>query len=91
MTKRELKRRAMMRVGLVQEELRLWDPLHLAPGQLAPADEYDSYAHAIVSLIDRGAPLTDLVAHLRGLGLTDEPETETARVAAKMVERLEKS
>ena len=48
------KKEAMTRVRAVQAILRRWDPMDLAPGEFAPADEYDSYAPHIVSLVAQG-------------------------------------
>ncbi len=61
------KARAMRQVAAVQSILRRWDPLCLAPGESAPADEYDSYAPHIVSLVVHGGSVEQLREHLREL------------------------
>ena len=58
------KSRAMRQVLAVQAILRRWDPLGVAPGELSPADEYDSYAPHIVSLVVHGASVERLREHL---------------------------
>ena len=40
-------KRALSRVEGI---LRRWDPIGVRPGELAPIDEYDSYAPHIVSI-----------------------------------------
>jgi hypothetical protein len=62
--KKERKRAAMDRVAKVQEILRRWDPIGVQPGELAPADEYDSYAPRIVSMAAQGCSREQLCAHL---------------------------
>ena len=62
--KKERKRAAMGRVAKVQEILRRWDPIGVQPGELAPADEYDSYAPHIVSMTAQGCSREHLCAHL---------------------------
>ena len=54
----------MGRVAKVQEILRRWDPIGVQPGELAPADEYDSYAPHIVSMVAQGCSREQLGAHL---------------------------
>lgn len=70
---RDLKKRAMASIAKVEATLREWDPLSLAPGEMAPLDEYDSYAPRIVSMIERGCSTEELAAHLRGLMPADIP------------------
>ena len=65
--KKERKRAAMDRVANVQEILRRWDPIGVRPGELAPADEYDSYAPHIVSMVAQGCSREQLCAHLEAL------------------------
>ncbi|WP_208599511.1 hypothetical protein [Desulfospira joergensenii] len=66
-TNKARKKETMGRIRIVQSILRRWDPMDLAPGDFAPADEYDSYAPHIVSVVARGCPVEDLSAHLRKL------------------------
>lgn len=58
---------AMANVEAVQAILRRWDPMDLAPGEFAPADEYDSYAPHIVSLVAQGASVEQILDHLQRL------------------------
>jgi hypothetical protein len=44
----------------VEALLREWDPIGVRPGVVAPAGEYDSYAPAIVSLVEDGASAEDI-------------------------------
>jgi hypothetical protein len=74
--KKERKRAAMDRVAKVQEILRRWDPIGVQPGELAPADEYDSYAPHIVSMVAQGCSREQLCAHL------EASRTETMGVGA---------
>lgn len=62
--KKKRKRAAMGRVAKVQEILRRWDPIGVQPGELAPADEYDSYAPHIVTMVAQGCSREQLGAHL---------------------------
>lgn len=68
---RNRKQNAMDRVAEVEKILRRWDPIGVAPGSLAPADEYDSYAPPIVSMIARGCSKEELCEHL-GVVRNDE-------------------
>ena len=61
--------RAMERVSRVQEILRRWDPIGVRPGESAPADEYDSYAPHIVSMVARGCSLDELCTHLENISV----------------------
>lgn len=61
------KRDAMERVSTVQEILRRWDPIGVRPGELAPADQYDSYAPHLVSMIAQGCSLEQLCMHLESI------------------------
>ena len=47
--------------------LRRWDPIGVRPGEFAPADEYDSYAPHIVSLVVGGCSIAQLSQHLEDL------------------------
>jgi hypothetical protein len=64
---KERKKEVMSRVRLVQEILRRWDPMDLAPGEFTPADEYDSYAPHIVSMVAQGCSVEQLLGHLQTL------------------------
>lgn len=57
----------MANVEVVQAILRRWDPMDLAPGEFAPADEYDSYAPHIVSLVAQGCSVEQILDHLQRL------------------------
>lgn len=57
----------MSSVQAVQAILRRWDPMDLAPGEFAPADEYDSYAPHIVSLVAQGYSTEQLLDYLQKL------------------------
>jgi len=65
--KRQRKRTEMDRVAKVQEILRRWDPIGIQPGEIAPADEYDSYAPHIVSMVAQDCSRDLLSAHLEAL------------------------
>src|SRR5262249_6410705 len=62
-----LKRAAMAEIRLVADILRHWDPIGVQPRTGAPADEYDSYAPHIVSMVKRGCTHEELAAHLERL------------------------
>lgn len=69
----------------VMEVLRRWDPIGVI-GE-CNQDEYDSYAVAFVSLLDRGTTVEQLVVAMRelamghmGLPATDEPHTRSCAV-----------
>ncbi|HRP08119.1 MAG TPA: hypothetical protein PLL69_06480 [Gemmatimonadales bacterium] len=68
----------MDHVAKVQAILRRWDPLGIRPGQLGPADEYDSYAPHIVSVVARGCSREQLCTHLGTLS-TDTFGVSAAR------------
>ncbi len=57
----------MAQIEAVEEELRKWDPIGVAPGAGGPNDEYDSYAPHIVSLVLGGVSKLELAAHLSHL------------------------
>lgn len=65
--KKARKKEAIAQIRAVQEILRRWDPMDLAPGEFAPADEYDAYAPHIVSLVARGCTAEQLLGHLQKL------------------------
>ena len=49
-----LKNAAMADIRIAESILRRWDPIGVEPGKFAPADEYDSYAPHIVSMVNSG-------------------------------------
>ena len=63
--KHQLKHEAMALVRVVEQILRRWDPIGVDPGVLAPADEYDSYAPHIVSMLAAGCSVDVLARHLQ--------------------------
>lgn len=65
--KKTLKNAAMADILFVQAILRRWDPIGVEPGVAAPADEYDSYAPHIVSMIRAGCTTEALASHLEHL------------------------
>lgn len=65
--KKTLKNAAMADILFVQAILRRWDPIGVEPGVAAPADEYDSYAPHIVSMIRAGCTTEVLASHLEHL------------------------
>jgi hypothetical protein len=82
----------MRHVNRVQGILRRWDPIGVQPGELAPADEYDSYAPHIVSLVTQGCSVAQLARHLEELrtdaiGLEANPERDN-EIANEIVETL---
>jgi hypothetical protein len=90
--KQEQKRAAMDRVIKVQEILRRWDPIGVQPAALAPADEYDSYAPHIVSMVARGCSREHLCAYLEtirtdtiGVGTNHEKDWE---IAGEIIEAI---
>lgn len=84
--KKMQKKRAAEQVQAVQSILREWDPMGLAPRAMAPADEYDAYAPAIVSLISKGATLVELTDHLDGLRTPDTSvRVSTSTVATNIM------
>ncbi len=63
-----LKNAAIADIRLVEKILRRWDPIGVEPGSVAPADEYDSYAPRIVSMVKSGCTLDELANRLEHLG-----------------------
>ena len=61
------KRQALEKVHAVEAILRRWDPIGVSPGGFAPADEYDSYAPHIVSMVLGGCSIAQLAQHLEHL------------------------
>ena len=66
--RKKLKGEAMADIRLVEAILRRWDPIGVEPGSAAPADEYDSYAPLIVSMVKGGCTIEELATHLERLG-----------------------
>ncbi|GAB3041856.1 hypothetical protein GCM10027285_29420 [Oleiagrimonas citrea] len=66
--KAKLKDAAIKDIRLVEDILRQWDPIGVEPGALAPADEYDSYAPHIASMVKSNCTVETLAAHLEHLG-----------------------
>ena len=72
------KKSAMKQVAAVESILRRWDPIGVFPELGGPADEYDSYAPHIVSMVARGCSLQELVSHLHQvrtitMGVEEDP------------------
>lgn len=59
----------MSEIRAVQSILRRWDPIGVQPGFLGPADEYDSYAPHIVTMVLGGCTIEALAAYLERLGV----------------------
>lgn len=93
-SKKDRKKKMMARIREVEEILREWDPMDLAPGKLAPADEYDGYAPHIVSQIEQGCSAEQLLKHLQELRsgmvcMRKRPEHDM-EMAHKMIAKLRK-
>ena len=58
------KRQATAQIRAVEGVLRRWDPIGVEPGISGPADEYDSYAPHIVTMVLAGAAANDVALHL---------------------------
>ena len=79
-SKRELKRRYLEDIEVVQEALRRWDPIGVIEEQKEqgiPLTEYDRYAPPILSMLQRGSAAKDIAAFLT---LTEEETMELGRV-----------
>src|SRR5688500_12598616 len=61
------KNAAIAKIRLVEEILRHWDPIGVQPGTTTPADEYDSYAPHLVSMVESGCTVEKLASHLGDL------------------------
>ena len=93
--KAALRRDAMRRVAIVQDILRRWDPIGVCPGEMAPADEYDSYAPHIVSMVAQGCSLEELQTRLEeicveSMGLGTDSAREYA-IASEILKALRRS
>ena len=94
--RKNLKHAAMVKIRAVQEILRRWDPINVAPGTVAPSDEYDSYAPHIVSMVEGGCTIDDLASHLehlcvQAMGLrasSAQSRSHSLKLAAQIVDRL---
>ena len=89
------KNAAKVQIRLVEEILRRWYPIGVEPGTMAPADEYDSYAPHIVSMVESGCTVAELSAHLEDLstttiGVGSNPKA-SASFAAQIIEVLRPS
>lgn len=62
--RKQRKEKAMAAVHHVEAVLRRWDPIGVQPGEGGPADEYDSYAPHLVSMLSNGASVAELREHL---------------------------
>jgi hypothetical protein len=85
---KEHKRQAMAQVRAVEEILRRWDPIGIGNDEISPADEYDSYAPHIVSLVVQGCSIRELAQHLEDvrvetLGVSADPSRD--RVTAQEI------
>ena len=65
--RKNMKRRVTNQVRVIEEILRRWDPIGVHPGEIAPADEYDSYAPHIVALVNQRCSVKDLARHLESV------------------------
>jgi hypothetical protein len=90
--RKNLKRVATAKIRAVEQILRRWDPIGVEPGVVAQADEYDSYAPHIVSMVEAGCTVDALAAHLEhlatcviGLGANEAVSKE---FAGQIVEAL---
>jgi hypothetical protein len=96
LNRKALKDATMAKVRAVEEVLRLWDPINVAPGAVAPLDEYDSYAPHIVSMVEGGCTSDELASHLErlcvqcmGLGPSSaESRSHSLTFAEQIVDRL---
>ena len=86
------KKEAMAQVRGVEAILRRWDPIGVEPGETGPADEYDTYAPHIVSLVAQGCTVEHLSSHLQRLrtdtmGAGANPERDTG-IASEIIAAL---
>lgn len=90
---------ARAEIRAVETILRQWDPIGVEPGTVAPADEYDSYAPPIVSMVKRGCTVAELAVHLEQLGSeamglgpsSDLSRADSLKVAAEILGNLRPS
>jgi hypothetical protein len=76
------------KIRLVQGVLRRWDPIGVQPGRFAPADEYDSYAPQIVSMVESGCSADALVAHLERLSVDTMGVGSNLRASTKFAAEI---
>jgi hypothetical protein len=62
--RKKRKSKAVEQIHAVEAILRRWDPIGVRPGEFAPADEYDSYAPHIVTMVIGGCTIAQLSQHL---------------------------
>jgi hypothetical protein len=82
------KRDASTKIRLVEGVLRRWDPVGVQPGRFAPADEYDTYAPQIVSLVESGCSADALVAHLEHLSIETMGVGSNLRASTKFAAEI---
>ena len=91
---RNLKTEAMADIRAVEVVLRRWDPIGVEPGKMAPADEYDSYAPYLVSMVRYGCTLDEVASRLEylasepmGMGpSTAQSRNRSVEFAAQIIE-----
>ena len=89
----------MADIRAVEAILRRWDPIGVEPGTMAPADEYDSYAPYLVSMIRNGCTLDEVTSRLEylasetmGLGpSTAQSWKRSGEFAAQIIEAVRPS
>lgn len=94
--RKTLKLATVAQIRSVEALLRNWDPIGLSPGISGPADEYDSYAPHIVSLVKGGCAVSELAEHLESLAVdtmgigpsSAESRATSARVAMEIVNAI---
>jgi hypothetical protein len=77
-----------IRIRLVEGVLRRWDPAGVQPGRFAPAEEYDSYAPHIVSMVAGGCSAQALVAHLEQLSIDTMGVGSNLRASTKFAAEI---
>jgi hypothetical protein len=82
------KRDPVARIRLVEGVLRRWDPVGVQPGRFAPAEEYDSYAPQIVSMVESGCSADALVAHLEHLSVNTLGVDSNLRASTKFAAEI---
>ena len=86
----------MADIRAVEAILRRWDPIGVEPGTMVPADEYDSYAPYLVSMIRNGCTLGEVTSRLEylssetmGLGpSTAQSWKRSGEFAAQIIEAV---
>jgi hypothetical protein len=76
------------KIRSVESVLRRWDPVGVQPGRFAPADEYDSYAPHIVSLVEGGCSTDTLAAHLEHLSVATMGVGSNLRASTKFAAEI---